>query len=81
MRVALTERPGTTKGGFRVRQTTQRGTTGEQTRKRGEMLEITPMGSDTGDERHVDRQQDRVLSPPRAGREAIILPSRVQLPL
>jgi hypothetical protein len=35
VRVALTERPGTTKGGFRVRQTTQRGTTGEQTRKRG----------------------------------------------
>ena len=33
VRVALTERPGTTKGGFRVRQTTQRGTTGEQTRK------------------------------------------------
>ena len=50
-----------------------------ETQKRGEMLNITPIGSDTGNERHVDRQQDRALSPPRAGREATILPSRVQL--
>ena len=36
--------------------------------KGGEMLNITPIGSDTGKEKHVDRQQDRALSPPRAGR-------------